>query len=95
MTATSLWRKIVTNFRISINKDLYGATQSLVAWIDGEQVGGASLTLYPAPRMLVSAYSDDRFIPFEIDSMPPDLWEQAELMLRLMLSATLIDRSAA
>jgi hypothetical protein len=85
----------MANLRIATNRNLYNAIESLVCWIDGEQVGGASLTLYPTPRMQVSAYDQTREILFDVANMPADLWEQAELLLRLLLSAQIEDRRAA
>jgi len=85
----------MTELRVATHKDMFNTIQSLVAWIDGEQVGGAGLTLYPTPRMQVSAYDQTREILVDVENMPADLWEQAELMLRLLLSAHLIDQEAA
>jgi len=85
----------MSELRIATHKDMLNTIQSLVAWIDDDQVGGAGITLYPTPRMLISAYDQEREILFDLDNMPADLWEQAELTLRLMLSVHIEDRRAA
>ena len=83
------------NLRIATNRNLYNETQSLTAFLDGDQVGGAGLTLYPTPRMQVSAYDQTREILVDVEHMPDGIWAEAELLLRLLLSAELEDRRAA
>jgi len=83
------------NLLIATNRNLYNAIQSLTAFIDGIEVGGASITLYPTPRMQVSAYDQTREYEINLDNIPASMWSDAELILRLMLSVELEDRRAA